>query len=269
MHGNVEEWFDYLTACNITVLHNSQKRFITTNGDQICVAGADDLYAAKAHFPGHEMHPERAVAGCERNDTVIMLAHQPNAAKMMLRNDVVSSKLDLILSGKTSKIVVTINSYKFGSKRKNAKYAENVVDDEDDGLPIVARKLCETTKEIDQPIHASTFALDKKPFCAINADLVPAFIDDPKEFFDEFGFRKGDDSFQATSAGQDDIEESSHRMRFLAAIEFAHPNVKEELIWSKVNIDSLYSEKMEELIKAGGLYEISDKNLSCNLCFKL
>ncbi|WKY16574.1 hypothetical protein Q1695_001319 [Nippostrongylus brasiliensis] len=101
MHGNVEEWFDYLTACNITVLHNSQKRFITTNGDQICVAGADDLYAAKAHFPGHEMHPERAVAGCERNDTVIMLAHQPNAAKMMLRNDVVSSKLDLILSGHT------------------------------------------------------------------------------------------------------------------------------------------------------------------------
>ncbi|VDL65526.1 unnamed protein product [Nippostrongylus brasiliensis] len=106
---------------------------------------------------------------------------------------------------------------------------------------------------IDQPIHASTFALDKKPFCAINADLVPAFIDDPKEFFDEFGFRKGDDSFQATSAGQDDIEESAHRMRFLAAIEFAHPNVKEELIWSKVNIDSLYSEKMEELIKAGGI----------------
>lgn len=101
MHGNVEEWFSYLNDCNITVLHNSQKRFITSYGDPICVAGADDLYAAKAHFAGHAMHPEKAVAGCDSNDTVIMLAHQPNAAKMMLNDQTVSTKLDLILSGHT------------------------------------------------------------------------------------------------------------------------------------------------------------------------
>ncbi|KAK6033171.1 RUN domain protein [Ostertagia ostertagi] len=135
---------------------------------------------------------------------------------------------------------------------KNAKYAENVIDDDDDGMPIVARKVCETTKEIDQPIHASTFTLDKKPFCAINADLVPAFIDDPKEFFDEFGFRKKDDA-QSSATADDEIEDSGHRMRFLAAIEFAHSNMKEELVWSKLNVDSLYTEKVEELIKAGGI----------------
>ncbi|KAK6766285.1 hypothetical protein RB195_025901 [Necator americanus] len=134
---------------------------------------------------------------------------------------------------------------------KNAKYAENVVDDDDD-VPVFARKVCETTKEIDQPIHASTFPLDNKPFSAINADLVPAFIDDPKEFFDEFGFRKKDDS-PSSSDNRSDIEDSAHRMKFVAALEHAHANLKEELTWSKVDVDSLRSDKIEELIKAGGV----------------
>ncbi|KAL6723099.1 hypothetical protein Aduo_018140 [Ancylostoma duodenale] len=138
--------------------------------------------------------------------------------------------------------------YKHG---KNAKYAENVVDDDDDA-PVYARKVCETTKEIDQPIHASTFPLDKKPFSAINADLVPAFIDDPKEYFDEFGFRKKDES-PSSSEEANDIEDSAHRMRFIAAVEHAHSNVKDELVWSKVDVDSLRCDKVEQLIKAGGI----------------
>ncbi|VDO59793.1 unnamed protein product [Haemonchus placei] len=101
MHGNVEEWFAFLENCNITVLHNSYKRFVTKKGDHFCIAGADDLYAAKVHFPGHAMQPERAVSGCALNDTTIMLAHQPNAAKLMLSHPLVSEKLDLILSGHT------------------------------------------------------------------------------------------------------------------------------------------------------------------------
>nr|CDJ96471.1 Ser/Thr protein phosphatase family protein [Haemonchus contortus] len=52
-------------------------------------------------FPGHAMQPERAVSGCALNDTTIMLAHQPNAAKLMLSHPLVSEKLDLILSGHT------------------------------------------------------------------------------------------------------------------------------------------------------------------------
>uniref|UniRef100_A0A0K0D2C5 Metallophos domain-containing protein n=1 Tax=Angiostrongylus cantonensis TaxID=6313 RepID=A0A0K0D2C5_ANGCA len=101
MHGNVEEWFDFLKACNITVLHNSQRRFTLENGDSICVAGADDLFAAKAHLPGHFMDVRKAVDGCKVDDVVIMLAHQPNAAGIMLNDPIVNKKLDIILSGHT------------------------------------------------------------------------------------------------------------------------------------------------------------------------
>ncbi|KAJ1364405.1 hypothetical protein KIN20_024498 [Parelaphostrongylus tenuis] len=101
MHGNVEEWFSFLETCNITVLHNSQRRFTLKNGDNICVAGADDLYAAKAHFPGHAMDVKKAVDGCKVDDVIIMLAHQPNAAGIMLKDAGVNKKLDIILSGHT------------------------------------------------------------------------------------------------------------------------------------------------------------------------
>ncbi|VDM61333.1 unnamed protein product [Angiostrongylus costaricensis] len=80
MHGSVEEWFSFLEACNITVLHNSQRRFT---------------------LPGHFMDVRKAVDGCKVDDVVIMLAHQPNAAGVMLNDPIVNMKLDLILSGHT------------------------------------------------------------------------------------------------------------------------------------------------------------------------
>ncbi|KIH69231.1 SH3 domain protein [Ancylostoma duodenale] len=42
-------------------------------------------------------------------------------------------------------------------------------------------------------------------------------------------------------------------MRFIAAVEHAHSNVKDELVWSKVDVDSLRCDKVEQLIKAGGI----------------
>ncbi|KJH44517.1 Ser/Thr phosphatase family protein [Dictyocaulus viviparus] len=99
MHGNVEEWFTFLEVCNITVLHNLQQRFRLTNGTDVCIAGADDLFAAKSRFPGHIMDPRKAVNGCRTNDIVVMLAHQPNAARLMLNDPAVNNKLDVILSG--------------------------------------------------------------------------------------------------------------------------------------------------------------------------
>ncbi|KAK6766287.1 hypothetical protein RB195_025902 [Necator americanus] len=101
MHGDIEEWFAYLKACNITVLHNDQKRLLLGNGDNICIAGADDLYAAKANYPGHGMDAQKAVIGCNPGDAVIMLAHQPNAAHLMLSDPIVNKRVDLILSGHT------------------------------------------------------------------------------------------------------------------------------------------------------------------------
>ncbi|XGW32295.1 hypothetical protein V3C99_017103, partial [Haemonchus contortus] len=69
--------------------------------------------------------------------------------------------------------------------------------------------------------------------------------------FDEFGFRKRDDA-QISDIVENGIEDSGHRMRFLAAIEFVHSNMKGELTWSKLNTDLLYTEKIEDLVKAGG-----------------
>ncbi|KAJ1364406.1 Small G protein signaling modulator 3 [Parelaphostrongylus tenuis] len=84
------------------------------------------------------------------------------------------------------------------------------------------------------------------------ATFIPSYIEDPKEYFDEFGFRKGDDlSGQAEETIG--IENTSHRMRFVAALEFSHSSLKEELVWSKVNVEALYTDRVQQLIKDGGI----------------
>lgn len=48
---------------------------------------------------GHVMDYKKALRGCSKNDTTIMLIHQPNAVRIIL-NDVETAKnIDLILSG--------------------------------------------------------------------------------------------------------------------------------------------------------------------------
>ncbi|EGT34441.1 hypothetical protein CAEBREN_15952 [Caenorhabditis brenneri] len=100
MHGNVTEWFWFLENCNITVLHNENKH-ITVNGQKLCVAGADDLFAARAHVPGHGMDLKKTLSTCHVDSTNILLAHQPNAAKAVLTDNYLSQKVNLILSGHT------------------------------------------------------------------------------------------------------------------------------------------------------------------------
>uniref|UniRef100_A0A8R1DJ14 Metallophos domain-containing protein n=2 Tax=Caenorhabditis japonica TaxID=281687 RepID=A0A8R1DJ14_CAEJA len=100
MHGNVTEWFAFLEDCNITILHN-QNKHITVNGQKLCVAGADDLFALRAHVPGHGMDLKKALSTCTTDTTNILLAHQPNAAKLVLTDHELSQKVNLILSGHT------------------------------------------------------------------------------------------------------------------------------------------------------------------------
>ncbi|CCD70883.1 Putative metallophosphoesterase F40B5.2 [Caenorhabditis elegans] len=100
MHGNVTEWFWFLENCNITVLHNLNKH-ITVNGQKLCVAGADDLYALRSNVPGHGMDLRKALGTCNSDSTNILLAHQPNAAKIVLSDSELSKKVNLILSGHT------------------------------------------------------------------------------------------------------------------------------------------------------------------------
>ncbi|KJH44518.1 RUN domain protein [Dictyocaulus viviparus] len=123
---------------------------------------------------------------------------------------------------------------------KNAKYAESVVDEDN------------YASSVDLPIHSSPFSLDDSSFSAINTNFLPPTIDDPTECFDEFGFRKGSDAQKLTEKTIG-IENTSHRMRFIAALEFTHSNLKGELVWSKVNVDALYTDKIEQLIKDGGI----------------
>lgn len=50
---------------------------------------------------GHAMDSKKALSGCENNDSVILLAHQPNAARIVLNDPLVSRKVDVILSGES------------------------------------------------------------------------------------------------------------------------------------------------------------------------
>lgn len=45
------------------------------------------------------MDHKKALTGCESGDVVILLAHQPNAAQIVLNDEAKPSHIDLILSG--------------------------------------------------------------------------------------------------------------------------------------------------------------------------
>ncbi|CAG9538914.1 unnamed protein product [Cercopithifilaria johnstoni] len=100
LHGNVDEWFVFLKKIEIVPLHNKNEKILIGNS-RICIAGADDLFAEHSRLAGHVMDYKKALRGCNKNDTTIMLIHQPNAVRIIL-NDVETAKnIDLILSGHT------------------------------------------------------------------------------------------------------------------------------------------------------------------------
>ena len=51
------------------------------------------------------MDARKALKGCHADDTVILLAHQPNAAKIVLDDDTINKSVDLILSGRKASIL--------------------------------------------------------------------------------------------------------------------------------------------------------------------
>ncbi|KAL8578690.1 hypothetical protein ACOMHN_045679 [Nucella lapillus] len=99
--GDVDRWFDTLTAMGFTVLHNSNVHLRAPGGatdDVICVAGADDLDALRMGYKGHGLDVDRTLQSCDQSRPVILLAHQPRAAKMALDSP---HRVDLVLSGHT------------------------------------------------------------------------------------------------------------------------------------------------------------------------
>ncbi|KAL3982432.1 Calcineurin-like phosphoesterase family protein [Acanthocheilonema viteae] len=100
LHGNVDEWFVFLKKIEIVPLHNKNEKILIGNS-RICIAGADDLFAEHSRLAGHVMDYKKALRGCSKNDTTIMLIHQPNAVRIILNDIEVAKNIDLILSGHT------------------------------------------------------------------------------------------------------------------------------------------------------------------------
>ncbi|ESO07603.1 hypothetical protein HELRODRAFT_76151 [Helobdella robusta] len=98
--GDVLNWMSYLEhQLNFTVLNNMNVK-ITKNGAEefFYLAGIDDVEASRFNVEGHGMDVRRALDGCLKNHSIIMLAHQPKAAKWALDD---FDEIDLVLSGHT------------------------------------------------------------------------------------------------------------------------------------------------------------------------
>ncbi|XP_067652029.1 transmembrane protein with metallophosphoesterase domain-like isoform X1 [Haliotis asinina] len=99
--GDVDNWFSHLHGLGFIVLHNSNVRLpsekLPTN-QQICLAGTDDIHALKIGYGDHGMKLDDALGSCDPSQPVILLAHQPKAAKTALDS---KYRVDVILSGHT------------------------------------------------------------------------------------------------------------------------------------------------------------------------
>ncbi|CAG9533469.1 unnamed protein product [Cercopithifilaria johnstoni] len=135
-------------------------------------------------------------------------------------------------------------------KGKDAKYAETISDEEDqNGIGRYARENY-WQNEVNIPVHQSLFNVSEQPFSAINSTLLPDPFAEISENFDEFGFHI---DCKVTDNNLPPIETSQNRMRWIALLEFGHNDVKEELTWSKVDVEKLDYEKLINLIHEIGI----------------
>uniref|UniRef100_A0A1I7W5W0 RUN and TBC1 domain-containing protein 3 n=1 Tax=Loa loa TaxID=7209 RepID=A0A1I7W5W0_LOALO len=135
-------------------------------------------------------------------------------------------------------------------KGKDAKYAETISDDEDQKAIRYYARENYWQREADIPVHQSIFNISEQPFSAINATLLPDSFAEASEIFDEFGFRI---DCRINSNNLLPVETSQNRMRWIALLEFGHDDVKEELVWSKVDVEKLDYEKLMNLIHEVGI----------------
>ncbi|KAH7726745.1 Ser/Thr protein phosphatase [Aphelenchoides avenae] len=100
-HGPIGEWLEFFeNRLNMTVLRNSHR--LISKGltkAEVCFAGLDDLYTDKLYIEGYRMDAEKALAGCPESATIVLLVHQPNAARKVIEST--HKHIDLILSGHT------------------------------------------------------------------------------------------------------------------------------------------------------------------------
>ncbi|XP_029464606.1 transmembrane protein with metallophosphoesterase domain isoform X2 [Rhinatrema bivittatum] len=98
--SDVDNWFKLLESMNIHPLHNENMKItgLRNSQDWLCLAGVDDIEANALGHAGHGMDLEKALNGCSQDHPIVLLAHQPLAAKWALQS---RPDIDLILSGHT------------------------------------------------------------------------------------------------------------------------------------------------------------------------
>ncbi|XP_038662782.1 transmembrane protein with metallophosphoesterase domain isoform X2 [Scyliorhinus canicula] len=97
---DITNWFKHLQTLKIRPLHNEHVKIYSPseNKDWFCLAGVDDIEAEMLRYPGHGMDLKKALDGCSTKDAVVLLAHQPKAAKRALQS---RPDISLVLSGHT------------------------------------------------------------------------------------------------------------------------------------------------------------------------
>ncbi|XP_061197484.1 transmembrane protein with metallophosphoesterase domain-like [Saccostrea echinata] len=97
---DANNWLAHLDSLGIKVLHNSNRQIPpgVDPKEQMCMAGTDDIEADRIMYDHHGFKLDKAVKGCNPGQPIILLAHQPKAAKMALQSD---HHIDLVLSGHT------------------------------------------------------------------------------------------------------------------------------------------------------------------------
>ncbi|XP_069112774.1 transmembrane protein with metallophosphoesterase domain-like [Argopecten irradians] len=97
---DVDTWFEYLKTIGVTVLHNTNVHLPknTPASQQICLVGTDDIEASRIQYMDHGFQLDKAIKRCNQDQPVLLLAHQPKAAKMAFES---KHRIDLVLSGHT------------------------------------------------------------------------------------------------------------------------------------------------------------------------
>ncbi|XP_054847215.1 transmembrane protein with metallophosphoesterase domain [Eublepharis macularius] len=99
--SDVSNWFELLKSLNVHPLHNENIKIMSPRGqesDWFCLAGVDDIEANVLHYSGHGMDLEKALGGCGVDHAIVLLAHQPLAAKWAVQ---ARPDINLVLSGHT------------------------------------------------------------------------------------------------------------------------------------------------------------------------
>ncbi|NXL92725.1 TMPPE metallophosphoesterase, partial [Alectura lathami] len=98
--SDVSNWFELLKSLNIRPLHNENVKIAspTSADDWFCLAGVDDIEGNVLRYLGHGMDLKKALRGCSSEHAIVLLAHQPIAAKRALQE---RPDISLILSGHT------------------------------------------------------------------------------------------------------------------------------------------------------------------------